>query len=124
MLRETEGWHEGNGGSLVVVASVISAVMAVKRGKGPLPEITSAPAHKSFGGATSGPLCKPAFKAAARRRFSSNCTFRSGTLTGEAAASLFRFSIESAEAKCTIPLESIAEPEGEATCAFIWVRPS
>src|SRR5262245_13871382 len=55
-LRETVAAHDGVGGSPVVVASVIFAVVVPATGKGPPPGITIAPAHVSLAGATSGSI--------------------------------------------------------------------
>ena len=49
MLRETLVWHEGSGGSPVVVAQVMSTAV-VKCGKGPAGGITMAPAQRSLDG--------------------------------------------------------------------------
>src|SRR5512134_2507222 len=65
MLRETIVWHEGNGGSPTIVASVMSAVTLVVNGKGPAAGITSALAHRSFAGATCGVVPTGASAAAA-----------------------------------------------------------
>ena len=55
ILRWTLVWQDGSAaGSPVVVASVMSAVTAVRYGNGPAAGITSAPAHKSLVGATFG----------------------------------------------------------------------
>src|SRR5262245_36684664 len=72
MLREILGWHDGDGGSPVVVASVMSAVTAVRYGKGPAAGITSAPAQRSLDGGASGVVRIGAAAAAAMRFFTSS----------------------------------------------------
>src|ERR1041384_1669066 len=50
MLRDTLVWHDGTVGSPVFVASVMSAVTAVRYGNGPAAGMISAPARASVGG--------------------------------------------------------------------------
>src|SRR5262249_44224748 len=68
ILRETLVWHEGGGGSPTVVASVMSGVTAVSSGNGPVPGITSAPAHTSLAGGAPSRCARDSSDAAAAWR--------------------------------------------------------